>query len=255
MSKYDKRSAPPYTLLADGYDVVMTHVDYVMWADYILDVLRQHHPTADEILELGCGTGSLALVLQSAGRFSYTASDFSEEMLAVARRKARQERLPIAFEQIDFRDVPSHRQFDVILLLYDGINYVVDSLEVARVLASAHDALNPGGVFIFDQSTPANSLNHSDGFDDTGRDGDFRYLRTSRYDAETRLHTTLFRLDINGKTHTERHVQRAYSLEEMTWLIHASPFESEASYDGFSFDPATEQSERIHHVLRRPLRG
>jgi hypothetical protein len=115
--------------------------------------------------------------------------------------------------------------------------------------------LRRGGVFIFDQSTPANSLNHSDGFDDAGRDGAFRFLRTSRYDADTQLHTTLFRLGSDGKAYTEKHIQRAYTQDEMRALIGTSAFSLEASYDAFTFDPGNEASERIHHVLRRVLRG
>ena len=230
----------------------MAHVDYVMWAEYVFELLQRHHPAADDILELGCGTGSLALVLQPTGGYRYHASDFSEEMLAIARRKARFERLPISFERMDFRAVPSEPQYDAILLLYDGINYIIEPAEVTKVLRSAYRAVRPGGVFIFDQSTPANSRNHSDRFDDSGRDGAFHFLRTSRYDEDTRLHTTLFRLGIDGKTHTETHVQRAYAQEEMEGLIAASPFSLEAGYEGFTFDPANEASERIHHVLRRP---
>ncbi|MCH7640098.1 MAG: class I SAM-dependent methyltransferase [Bacteroidetes bacterium] len=230
----------------------MAHVDYVMWAEYVFELLQQHHPAANDILELGCGTGSLALVLQPLGGYSYHASDFSQEMLAVARRKTRQARIPISFEQMDFRAVPPKPQYDAILLLYDGINYITEPTEIAAVLEGAYRALRPGGVFIFDHSTPANSLLHSDGFDDAGQGGAFRFLRTSRYDADTQLHTTLFRLGVDGKTHTERHVQRAYTQDEIRALIGASAFSLEAGYDGFTFEPAGEDSERIHHVLRRP---
>lgn len=233
----------------------MTHVDYVMWAEYVFELLQQRHPAAGDILELGCGTGSLALILQPLGGYSYHASDFSEEMLRVARRKAQQTRIPISFKQMDFRAVPSEPQYDIILLLYDGINYVTEPAEVTAVFRSADAALRPGGVFVFDHSTPANSLNHSHGFDDSGRDGAFRFRRTSRYDADTQLHTTLFWLGIDGKTYTEKHVQRAYTQDEMEALIGTSAFSIEASYGGFTFDPADEASERIHHVLRRALRG
>lgn len=250
----EKRIASPYTLLAEGYDTVMAHVDYVMWAEYVFELLQQHHPGVDDLLELGCGTGSLALVLQPIGGYCYRASDVSEDMLAVARRKARHERVRISFDAMDFRAVPPEPQYDAILLLYDGINYITKPTEIAGVLQGAFSGLRPGGVFIFDQSTPANSLNHSDGFDDAGRDGAFRYIRTSRYDADTRLHTTLFRLNLGGRTHTETHIQRSYTQAEMEALIKPSSFSLEASYDGFTLDSTNEASERIHHVLRRPLR-
>ncbi len=233
----------------------MAHVDYVMWAEYIFEILNRYHPEGNDILELGCGTGSLAAALQPLAGYTFHATDLSADMLKAARAKALRHDLPISFEAMDFRAVPSEQQYDAILLLYDGINYITNPTEVSDVCASAFCALRPGGLFVFDQSTPANSRNHADGFDDAGKSGSFRYLRTSSYDAETQIHTTLFRLDIDGRAHTEKHTQRSYTLAEMEAAISASGFIREASYDAFSSDPATEGSERIHHILRRPRRG
>ena len=88
-SAADAREAAPYTLLAEGYDAVMAYVDYAAWAEYVHFLLERHHPRTRDVLELGCGTGSLALALQPLGGYRYRATDASEAMLAVARRKAR----------------------------------------------------------------------------------------------------------------------------------------------------------------------
>ena len=52
--------------------------------------------------------------------------------------------------------------------MYDGLNYLLDLDAVTALLVSVRDVLAPGGVAIIDQSTPANSENHADGFDDAG---------------------------------------------------------------------------------------
>ncbi len=244
-------AAAPYSLLAEGYDAVMEHVDYEAWADYVFALLQEHAPGARDVLELGGGTGSLALALQPLGGYRYRLSDAAEPMLAVARRKAEAEEVPLGIERVDFRAIPSEPQADVVLLLYDDLNYLLEAPEVARLLAGARAALRPGGVFLFDQSTPVNSINHPDGFDDAGDAGAFRYLRSSHYDPETRLHTTVFRLGLGDRTATETHVQRAYTKAEVEALIAPAGFRVEAAYDGFSLDPAHEASERVHWVLRK----
>ncbi|MDT0630888.1 class I SAM-dependent DNA methyltransferase [Rubrivirga litoralis] len=258
-------TAPPYSDLAAGYDAVMAHVDYPMWAGYVRGLLRRHAPEAQSVTELGCGTGALARALQPMGPapdgFDYRAFDGSADMVDVAQ--AATERAdrnpagrPVTFGVADFREPVPAPPADAVVLVYDGLNYLLDEADVAALLGHIAGALVPGGVAVVDQSTPANSLAHPDGFDDAGETDAFRYLRTSRYDAEAGLHTTTFTLTRpNGSRTTETHVQRAYSVEAVRALVAASPLDEVAAYDGFSTDPATAETERVHWVLRRPAQA
>lgn len=247
----------PYTALAVGYDAVMAHVDYPAWAAYVQRLLRLHAPEVRSIIELGCGTGTLAVALQPYGPpptgYAYRAFDGSEAMLEVARETARRAGRPVTFARADFREPVPGPPADAVVLVYDGLNYLLDPAEVAVLLQNIHDALMPGGVAVIDQSTPANSLNHADGFDDAGETEAFRYLRTSRFDAATNLHTTEFTFTFpDGACAVETHVQRAYGLGETRALIEASPLVEVAAYDEFETEAADAESERVHWVLRRP---
>ena len=248
---HKRKDTPPYSALAAGYDVVMAHVDYDHWAAYAHERLQAHHPDLRSILELGCGTGSLALALQPRGPYRYRATDGVPEMIRVARRKAEVAGLPIAFDVADFTDFEVDEPVDAVVLLYDGLNYLLETERVTALLNCAYAALKPGGVFLFDQSTPANSINNAEYFEDEGRAPNFAYQRRSRYDAAARLHTTTFDLNVGGEPFCEQHVQRAYDLDEIRALAQATPFDEIAAYDDFTTDPATDVSERIHWVLRR----
>src|SRR6056297_2246358 len=244
-------SVDPYVALAAGYDVVMAHVEYDAWAEYVLDVFDAPDVEPDSLLELGCGTGSLALemVERLGAGVRFLATDRSAAMIRVARAKAKQVGRAVQrlrFDVADFTDFAIDEPFDAALLLYDGLNYLLDESDVAALFTRVHDALVPGGVFVVDQSTPANSLNNADYFGDEGVVDRFAYVRRSRYDAATRLHTTEFDMTIDGETYAERHVQRAYAMDEVAALIAASPLEKLGAYDGFTLDPATPESERIH---------
>ncbi len=246
----------PYDALAAGYDVVMAHVDYGGWAEYVLDLFDAHGLQPHSILELGCGTGSLALELQEKhdGGFHYRATDRSATMIRVAQAKAKmagRSAGDLRFAVADFTGFETDEPFDAVLLLYDGLNYLLDEAEVSALFTRAAAALAPGGLLILDQSTPANSVNNEAYFEDEGEADRFTYTRRSRYDAETRLHTTEFDMEIDGTTYAEQHVQRAYALDEIEALVAASPLTVVAAYDGFTLDPATDASERIHWVLQR----
>jgi SAM-dependent methyltransferase len=150
--------------------------------------------------------------------------------------------------------------FDAVLLLYDGLNYVLDPARLPAIFAGAASVLRPGGLFVVDQTTPANSAAHADAFDDAGRDPvhaadgprAFAYVRHSRYDAEAGLHTTTLDLTVGGRTVREEHVQRVYAPRTLRAVIDAQPrLAEEAAYDGFTRDAAHAGSYRVHWVLRR----
>lgn len=246
------QTTPPYSALAAGYDAVMAHVDYDAWARYAHTVIQAHHPNPQAVLEVGCGTGSLALALQRRGPYRYTATDRSAEMIRIARGKAEQEAVPIQFDVADFTDFRVDEPVDVVVLLYDGLNYLLEENQVDCLLRCAYEALKPGGVFLFDLSTPVNSINNADFFEDKGRVGNFAYERHSQYDEATCRHITSFALTVGREHFQEQHVQRAYTLGEIRALIQATPFVEVAAYDDFTQNPATDRSERIHWVVRRP---
>lgn len=244
--------APPYAALAAGYDVVMEHVDYDDWAEYVMALLARHHPQARRLLELGCGTGSLAFALQPRGGFDYLATDGQPAMIRVARRKAEWFGGAVQFDVADFTNYRLSEPVDAALLLYDGMNYLLEPDDIRALLRCTEAALVPGGVFLLDQSTPANSINNEEAFEDEGEAEGFAYVRHSRYDPHTRLHTTTFELTYEGQAYTETHVQRAYDAAEIRAVIRETSFRVEAAYDGFSLDPADDGSERIQWVLRKP---
>jgi len=249
-------STDPYSALAAGYDFVMAHVDYDAWAAYLFDLLRRHGEEVETVVELGGGTGTLARRLQALGDYDYVLTDGAAAMLDRAREKL-PAGSPIRCVQADFRtvtlgDLGREAPVDAVVLVYDGLNYLVDASDVEALLRSIHRLLRPGGLAIVDQSTPANSRTHHDAFVDEGATDGFAYVRENRYDPETRRHETIFELTVDGEHYTERHVQRAYSRQEVRTLIERSPLVAEAAYDALTTDPATDDSYRVHWVLRRP---
>jgi len=202
------------------------------------------------VLELGCGTGNLARRLAPMIDGHLLVTDGSSSMLDVARRKLR--RLQnVSFSVLDFRGPLPDRKFDVVVLAYDGVNYLLEEDEVAALVNRVGDVLNPNGLFLFDQSTPANSLNNLAYFDDTWNSPDRGYTRKSEYDAARRLHITRIRLRNDRIQCEEVHFQRAYDLEEMEMIVKLSSLRVVGCYEAFSFVPATGKSERIQWVLSK----
>lgn len=81
-----------------------------------LERVRAHLKSTDRVLEIGCGTGSTALVLAPLVT-DYTATDYAPEMIAIAREKQADTditNLKFAVAEADDTSLPSG-PFDVIL--------------------------------------------------------------------------------------------------------------------------------------------
>ena len=210
------------------------------------------HPAPPPRRAAAARTGSFAAEILRCGPYRYYGLDRSPEMVAVARRKAETEAPEAVFAVGDFTQFTAPEPADAIILLYDGLNYVLHEDGLRGLFRCAFAALAPGGLFLFDQSTPANSINNEAYFEDAGDVGGIGYVRRSRFDPGTRLHTTTFDLSWQGRAFREEHVQRAYTLAEVRARIAETPFVEVKAYRDFSTRPATEAAERVHWILRKP---
>lgn len=97
------------------------------------------------VLELGCGSGSLAPYFLSAG-YQYTGLDIARAMLAIARKETPDAR----FVQGDMRGFSVRKKVDAVLVAGRSFSYMTTNQDVLAALGSIHKALNPGGILIFD---------------------------------------------------------------------------------------------------------
>lgn len=111
------------------------------WSDLVTSWLP-HSPC--DVADLGCGTGSLSVLLASHGH-RVTGVDFSTQMLRRARAKAREHAVPVAFELGDAGDprLPS-AAFDVVLTRH----VLWDLPDQEGALARWAELLRPGGRFV-----------------------------------------------------------------------------------------------------------
>ena len=243
----------PYSQLARIYDHVMRHVDYRRWANYIESVFSRFNVTPGEILELACGTGIMACILDDRG-YRVTGMDRSESMIAVAEQKAREARRSVRFHVGDMVHTPVTGSYDAVLCLYDSINYVLEASEIRAMLESLSSVLNPDGVFVFDACTEINSRRYFHNQVDQESTGDFSYIRRCEYIPETRMQVNEFQFTFqrNGKRYSarERHEQRIYTVTGIAQICREAGYSVLGAFDGFTFEDASEKSDRVHYVVR-----
>ena len=239
----------PYSRLAEIYDYVMRHVDYVHWAHYASSLFARHEVEPERVLDLACGTGSLAIELHQRG-FAVEGADGCREMVDIAAAKVRKLGYPISFYHRNLLDLGDLQACDAVLCMYDSINYMMSSDAMAQVFAEVHGVVRSGGIFIVDVCTESNSIQHfSDMTEEDSGDG-FFYTRHSYYDDGVQFNKFEIHFEETGEVVEELHRQRIYPLKKIEEILEASPFEIVGAYGGFGYAPPTELSDRVHFVLR-----
>ena len=106
---------------------------------------RSYLGADDHILEVGCGTGSTALLL--AGDVAHiTATDISGNMIAIANEKAQAQGVKnITFVTADIPDSPRRDGGYDAVLAHNLLHLLPDAPEAVAHIASF---LKPGGIFV-----------------------------------------------------------------------------------------------------------
>lgn len=209
-----------YTAFASVYDRLMRDVDYQTWAAHYAYLLSGAGIKNGRICECACGTGSLTLPLSTMG-YTLTGVDLSNEMLGIASSKAKEAGLTIPFVRQDMTKLTLHRRQNAVLSTCDGVNYLITSRQLSSFFSAAYKALLPGGVLLFDVSTPF-KLSGTLGNNTLGlQDPDISYIWQNHYNTHTHvvhMNISFFvrNADSSYDRFEEEQLQRAWTKEELT---------------------------------------
>ncbi len=231
---------------------------------YLDSVLERHSVTRGALLELACGTGTVALAMARKGWRVYGV-DGSAEMLAQARRKQATSRsedsqeLDILWSQQDMRHLCLSEPVQLATCLYDSLNYMLASDDLQAVFRGVYRALEPGGLFVFDMNTPwALATFWDDSTYVTDTPG-LTVILESRFDAyrqRTTVKVTCF--ERQGELYRkaiEEHIEQGYPREHIATLLTDVGFQIEGMYHCFTFEPPTASCPRILWAARKPGRA
>lgn len=145
--------------MAGFYGEDLAHIHDVGFSGYalgaapgILEILARNGTREDLVVDLGCGSGLWTEQVAKAG-YRALGIDVSEQMIAIAR-----ERVPEAEFRVgslfDADIPPCH----AVTAVGEVLNYLADQKNDERglpaVFRRVHEALAPGGVFVFDVAEP-----------------------------------------------------------------------------------------------------
>ena len=241
-----------YESFARVYDTFMDNVPYDQWAGDFIHIMKNHGIEDGIVLDLGCGTGSLAVRLHEQG-YDMIGVDYSMDMLEIAREKS--EGMDILYLEQDMREFELYGTVRAVLCVCDSINYILEPEEVKDVFALVDNYLDPDGLFIFDFNTDY-KYREIIGERVIAEDRDeMSFIWDNYYDEEEHINEYALSIFVQEKEdlyrkYQEFHYQRGYTLEEMKEYLEAAGLVFLSAEDGDEGGPVRADSGRIRVVAK-----
>jgi SAM-dependent methyltransferase len=250
--------ADPYAADAEFYDLFNggERGDVGLWQSY---AGRTELP----VLEVGTGTGRIAVALALAGH-EVMALDPSQAMLARARAKAEDAGVDVAFIEGRATDVILEAErFGLVIVPADVFLYAADGEEQVETLACLGRALAYNGLLAIDLPGPAAWLDAAtngqvqlvySGETGEGEQLDIWQVHEDDLALQRRwLRLTYDRVGRDGMVHRtlSEHPLRYVYRFEMEYLLRAGGLAPLDVYGDYELGPLTNDSERMIFVSRR----
>jgi SAM-dependent methyltransferase len=241
---------------AELYDLFYADKPYEAEAAFIDRRLQEYSvgPTRN-LLELACGTGTHALLLEKHG-YNIVATDYSEDMLQRAKQKAAAALSRVDFRQQDMTQLDvSGAPFDAAYCLFDAIGYVATNEALEKVFRGVHKHLRADGLFIFEFWHAAAMLRHYEPVRvRRWNTGDSLVLRISETALDhpnelCQVSYSVYELSPDGtySSFTDTHINRYFLVQEMAQWLAWTHFEPVKWFAGWTGDENI--SDETWHVV------
>jgi SAM-dependent methyltransferase len=229
----------PYDAIAELYDPWSASV-----VEDVRFYLEEARRSGGPVLELGVGTGRIAIPLAADG-IQVIGVDSSRGMLDVCARRAALAGVELDLRVGDLREPPVREQVPLVICPFRSLLHLHTDEDRRRVLASVQKLLRQGGRFVFDVFTP--------GAEDIAQTHD-RWLERepgifelARWDQVARTLT----LTVRGPDGETTMALAWLAPDEWRALLEDSGFEVEACYGWFDRKPFTGGDDSVWITRRR----
>ena len=237
------------SLVAEYWDLLRGDTSKWSSRPYFLALIRE---SGEPALDVACGTGRLLLDYMSEG-VDIDGVDISEDMIEIAREKAREEGLNPRLYVQPMQQLDLPRRYRTIIVPSSSFLHLVHREDATSALSRFLDHLLPGGLLAMSMRIMDASEPEVDWYleAEASRPADRAVIRRwfrCRYEPEKRLQHTEDRYEVvkHGKVvQSETYISSPfltwYSLQEALGLLESCGFQNVRAHSDFKFEPATDQ--------------
>ena len=207
----------------------------------LLATIRVHRISGSTMLDVACGTGTLAAMMARRG-WEVTGIDASEGMIREATARGTASGLRLTFRRQDMRELSLERPVHLATSFFDSLNHLMSGAELRETFRRIRAALLPRGWLVFDTSTErcfTTLWTKSESITTHG----FTIALDNSYDAGRRTALCNVTIVAPGEGETvrleETVKERYYTQEEVAGLLAGTGFAVRESEDfNFTSNPA-----------------
>lgn len=246
-----------YQSFASVYDQFMDDIPYEDWCVYLLSIFNDFNIKSGNLVELGCGTGTLCKLVSQRG-FYVTGLDISKEMIKLAQKKiGKNPNITLLQQNMCEPVLDDSISYDGFYSLCDSINYLLYDEELLSTFQGVLHYLKNGGIFIFDLKTRYfyENILGNQVFCDHREDCSYIWENSFfKEDCVNQYDLTIFRKKkffSFYQKHEETHHQKAHELSKIIDLLTQAGLEYVTTYDAFTKNPPSAISQRIYVIARK----
>lgn len=244
-----------YSKFAYLYDDLMKDAPYSDWIRITKELIKKYDINPNSIVDLGCGTGNITLLLSKEG-YNLIGIDLSSDMLAVAYEKIHSQKLSVSLLEQNMKEFELAHTVDLVISFCDSMNYLNGFEEVRETFKRVYTNLNYGGYFIFDMHSP---YKITDVFKDqtfAWNDEAISVIWQTEVDNSSLMveHDLSFFVELEDGLYeriNETHKQQTYTSDTISELLSETGFELLELFADFNINHLDNQSERIFYVAKK----
>lgn len=239
------------------YDSLTEDVDYRGKGKYLKELAEKHGGRFRLVLDLACGTGSLAVELARQG-VEVIAVDGSREMLAQAMNKSFGLTPPILYLCQEMEELDLYGTVDTTLCILDSLNHLPGKDAIREVFRRVHLFTEPGGLFLFDMNTPEKHRDRLGGSTFVRETEEVCCIWQNTWEPENGDNGVDIDLDFfvwegedRYRRYSESFREVAFPREEIARLLRETGFQLLETQGDYTGAPPVPGEERIVYIARR----
>lgn len=218
------------------YDKFYINKNYSREVDFIKSFINSDNA---QILDVGCGTGNHAKLLDDMG-YNIVGFDKSQEMVDIANSKVKD-----SFWVGGLLNYNHNKKYDLIISFFAVFNHLKNYREFRKALLNLKSNLKDKGVIIIDLHNP-----QKNGRKEELVEGTTRIMKWRKCDLLKKEFSKII-YKVDGITYKTRHVFKIFNIDKLYKIAKEIGFREIVFYENYNNSTnATKNSKNIQMVLR-----